>query len=67
MKKARNMIAFDLGASNGRAILGRFDGEKITMQELHRFENNYIEIEKPEDFPLGLFVVDFLLEFCHIL
>ncbi len=44
MAKIRNMIAFDLGASNGRAILGRFDGEKITMTELHRFENNYIEI-----------------------
>jgi len=39
-----NLLAFDLGASNGRAILGRFDGEKITMQELHRFENNYIEM-----------------------
>lgn len=31
----RNLLAFDLGASNGRAILGRFDGEKITKQELH--------------------------------
>ncbi len=40
----KNLLAFDLGASNGRAILGRFDGEKITMQELHRFENNYIEM-----------------------
>lgn len=44
MPNTKNMIAFDLGASNGRAILGRFDGEKITMQELHRFENNYIEM-----------------------
>ncbi len=44
MKKIRNLLAFDLGASNGRAILGRFDGEKITMEELHRFENNYIEM-----------------------
>ena len=44
MAKIRNMIAFDLGASNGRAILGQFDGEKITMRELHRFENNYIEM-----------------------
>lgn len=44
MGKIRNLIAFDLGASNGRAILGRFDGEKITMHELHRFENNYIEM-----------------------
>ena len=44
MKKTRNLLAFDLGASNGRAILGRFDGEKVTMTELHRFENNYIEM-----------------------
>jgi rhamnulokinase len=44
MGKIRNFLAFDLGASNGRAILGRFDGEKITMQELHRFENNYVEM-----------------------
>ena len=44
MAKVRNMLAFDLGASNGRAILGQFDGEKITMKELHRFENNYVEM-----------------------
>ena len=53
----RNFIAFDLGASNGRAILGQFDGEKITMHELHRFENNYIEMngvfywDTPYSFP----------------
>ena len=40
----RNLLAFDLGASNGRAILGQFDEEKLTMRELHRFENNYIEM-----------------------
>ena len=44
MGKKRNLLAFDLGASNGRAILGQFDGERITMTELHRFENNYIEM-----------------------
>ena len=43
-KHVRNMIAFDLGASNGRAILGQFDGKRIEMRELHRFENNYIEM-----------------------
>lgn len=35
----RTVLAFDFGASTGRAILGSFDGEKITYQELHRFEN----------------------------
>ena len=42
--KTLNLLAFDLGASNGRAILGRFDGDKLEMRELHRFENNYIEM-----------------------
>ena len=44
MKHTLNLLAFDLGASNGRGILGRFDGERITMQELHRFENDYISL-----------------------
>lgn len=35
-------MAFDLGASNGRAILGRLEDGRLTMRELHRFENNYI-------------------------
>lgn len=42
MKQPLNLLAFDLGASNGRGILGRFDGNQIQMQELHRFENDYI-------------------------
>ena len=38
----RNLLAFDLGASNGRAILGQLENGKLTMRELHRFENNYL-------------------------
>ncbi|MCI5992449.1 MAG: rhamnulokinase [Clostridiales bacterium] len=40
----KNLLAFDLGASNGRAILGQLDGGKLHLRELHRIENNYIEM-----------------------
>lgn len=39
-----NLLAFDLGASNGRGILGRFDGKRIELTELHRFENNFVNL-----------------------
>ena len=39
-----NLLAFDLGASNGRTILGRFDGSRIDLKELHRFENSCIPL-----------------------
>ena len=32
MKKVDHLLAVDLGASNGRAMLGTFDGDKIEMQ-----------------------------------
>ena len=41
--KTLNLLAFDLGASCGRAMLARFDGERIAMTELHRFENPMVE------------------------
>ena len=33
----KKMLAIDLGASSGRGIIGKFDGEKITLEEIHRF------------------------------
>jgi rhamnulokinase len=33
------MAAVDLGAQSGRVVLGRFDGERISIEEIHRFEN----------------------------
>lgn len=32
-------FAADLGASNGRTVLGEFDGERITLSEVSRFPN----------------------------
>jgi len=34
---ARNVVAVDLGAESGRVVLGRFDGARVALQELHRF------------------------------
>ena len=33
------MVAMDIGAESGRAVLGRFDGETLSVEELHRFPN----------------------------
>lgn len=34
-----NVLSFDFGASSGRAILGSFTDGKITLKEIHRFDN----------------------------
>ena len=39
-KKAKSVLAFDIGASSGRAILGTLEDGKITMKEVHRFSND---------------------------
>lgn len=36
-------LAFDLGASSGRALLGTLDGDRLVMEEIHRFETPLIE------------------------
>lgn len=41
-----DVLAFDLGASNARAIVGHLDLEDktITTTEVHRFANNFITL-----------------------
>ncbi len=39
-----HFLAFDLGASSGRAILGTLDNRKISLKEVHRFENSMLHI-----------------------
>lgn len=36
-------LAIDLGASSGRAILGRFNGGNLELEEVHRFGNGPVE------------------------
>ena len=38
----KKILSFDFGASSGRAMISSFDGEKITMEEIHRFSNDTI-------------------------
>ena len=38
------IVAFDLGASSGRAVLGRFDGSRLTIEEIHRFPNQIVKM-----------------------
>ncbi len=40
MNREYNFLGLDFGASSGRAMLGRFDGERIELSELHRFSND---------------------------
>lgn len=40
----KRVLAIDFGASSGRAILGTFDGKKITLNEIHRFSNDPVSI-----------------------
>jgi rhamnulokinase len=44
MVEAQSFLAFDLGAESGRGVLGRFDGERIELEELHRFPNGGVRV-----------------------
>jgi len=33
------MVAVDLGAESGRAVVGTFDGERLVLEDVHRFPN----------------------------
>jgi rhamnulokinase len=44
MSRRHNFLAFDLGAESGRAMLGRFDGERIQLSEINRFPNGAVRL-----------------------
>lgn len=41
-----NCVAFDLGGSGGKIFRGNFNGSKLTLNEIHRFENSTIQLGK---------------------
>ena len=44
MKKTYKFLAFDFGASSGRAILATFENDKIVLEEKHRFSNDPVTV-----------------------
>ena len=40
---SRTLVAVDLGAQSGRVAVGRFDGDRLSVEVAHRFENVPVE------------------------
>lgn len=46
MENEKRVLAIDYGASSGRAIIGKYDGEKIILEEVHRFLNEPVTVHQ---------------------
>ena len=44
MATTTDYLALDLGAESGRGMLGRFDGERLGLEEMHRFPNGPVRM-----------------------
>ncbi len=44
MSSTKQYLAFDFGAESGRAMIGDFDGNGLTLTEVHRFPNNPVRL-----------------------
>ncbi len=44
MTATLSILAFDLGAESGRAVLGHLDGERLRLEEVHRFGNGPVPL-----------------------
>jgi rhamnulokinase len=44
MSHTSDYLALDLGAESGRGLLGRFDGERLALEEVHRFPNGPVRL-----------------------
>lgn len=44
MRGSRKFLAFDIGASTGRAVVDIFNKRKLVLDEVHRFPNESIKV-----------------------
>lgn len=42
--QATHVLAADYGAGSGRVVRGSFDGSKLSLQEVHRFNNEPVQL-----------------------
>ena len=40
----KRVLAFDFGASSGRAMIGTYEGGKLELKEIHRFSNDPVNL-----------------------
>lgn len=55
----KGFLAVDMGASSGRHVVGRFDGRKLHLEEVYRFENGPVEAA-------GTLFWDLLAQWTHV-
>lgn len=55
----KTYVAVDMGASSGRAVAGLFDGQKLQLEEVYRFENGPVEVA-------GHLYWDLLCQWSHV-
>jgi rhamnulokinase len=65
MAATRDYLALDLGASGGRAIAGRFDGERLALEEVHRFPNGPVALPRGAGVGLHWNVLDLFTQVKH--
>jgi rhamnulokinase len=44
VRAAERYLAVDLGAESGRAVVGTFDGDRLAVEEVHRFANRPVRL-----------------------
>ncbi len=44
MNNVKRFLAFDIGASNGRAIVGEWGGKRLACKDIHHFPNVPVQI-----------------------